>query len=80
MAFVNHRDAVGTSRLRPRLGPENKGVFMLYYVLAFLVLAIIAGVFGFGGIAGTATWVAQVLFVIFLIGLIFSIFVGKRSF
>jgi len=47
---------------------------LLYYAVAFLIVAIIAAIFGFGGVAGVAVqgaqihfWVAIVLMVISLI-------------
>ena len=47
---------------------------LLYYAIAFLVVAIFAAVFGFGGVAGFAMegarllfWVAIVLFIISLV-------------
>lgn len=39
---------------------------MLYYALAFFLVAIIAAVFGFGGIASASAGIAQILFFIFL--------------
>ena len=35
---------------------------LLYFAVAFLVIAIIAAVFGFGGVAGVAVEGAQILF------------------
>jgi uncharacterized membrane protein YtjA (UPF0391 family) len=49
---------------------------MLYYALAFLVIAVIAGVLGFGGIAGASAGIAQFLFYLFLIFLVVSLVVG----
>ena len=40
---------------------------MLYYALAFLLVAIVAAVFGFGGIASASAGIAQILFFVFLI-------------
>jgi uncharacterized membrane protein YtjA (UPF0391 family) len=47
---------------------------LLYWAVAFLVVAIVAALFGFGGVAGTAIegakilfWVALVLFVLTLV-------------
>jgi len=47
---------------------------LLYYAIAFLVIAIVAALLGFGGVAGTAMtgahlliWVAVVLVVVGLI-------------
>ena len=49
---------------------------MLYWAMAFLVLAIIAAVFGFGGIAAAATTIAQVLFFVFLVVFLVSLITG----
>ena len=49
---------------------------MLYYALAFLVIAINAGVLGFGGIAGASAGIAQILFFLFLAFLVISLVVG----
>lgn len=40
---------------------------MLYWAVAFLVIALIAALLGFGGIAGTAMGIAKILFFVFLI-------------
>ncbi len=39
---------------------------MLYWALAFFVIALIAGLFGFGGIASASAGIAQILFFVFL--------------
>jgi uncharacterized membrane protein YtjA (UPF0391 family) len=49
---------------------------MLYYALAFLVVALIAGVFGFGGIAAGAAGIAKILFFAFLIVAAASLVIG----
>jgi uncharacterized membrane protein YtjA (UPF0391 family) len=49
---------------------------MLYYALAFLVVALIAAVFGFGGIAASATGVAKILFFAFLLMAAVSLVIG----
>lgn len=49
---------------------------MLYYALAFLVVALIAGVFGFGGIAASAAGIAKVLFFAFLLIAAVSLVIG----
>lgn len=46
---------------------------MLYWTLAFFVLAIVAAVFGFGGLASAFAGVAQVLFWLFLVLLVLSL-------
>ncbi len=40
---------------------------MLYWALAFFVIALIAGLFGFGGIASASAGIAQILFFVFLV-------------
>jgi uncharacterized membrane protein YtjA (UPF0391 family) len=49
---------------------------MLYWALAFLLIAIVAAVFGFGGIAAGAATIAQVLFWIFLVVFLVSLIMG----
>jgi uncharacterized membrane protein YtjA (UPF0391 family) len=39
---------------------------MLYYALAFFIVALIAAVFGFTGIAAGAAAIAKILFFVFL--------------
>lgn len=43
---------------------------LLYWAVAFLIVAIIAGVLGFGGVAGTAMEGAKILFWIAIVLLI----------
>jgi uncharacterized membrane protein YtjA (UPF0391 family) len=50
---------------------------MLYYALAFLLVAIIAAVFGFGGIASASAGIAQILFFVFLV--LFAITIIARA-
>ncbi len=56
---------------------------MLWWALAFFVIAIIAAIFGFGGIATAAASVAQIIFYIalifFVIALITYLFRGASS-
>jgi uncharacterized membrane protein YtjA (UPF0391 family) len=52
---------------------------MLYWAIAFLVIAIIAAVFGFGGIAGAAVGVAKILFFVFLALFLISLIMGRRA-
>jgi uncharacterized membrane protein YtjA (UPF0391 family) len=40
---------------------------MIYYALAFLIVALISAVLGFSGISGTAANVAWILFVVGLV-------------
>ena len=40
---------------------------MLFWAVAFLVLALVAGAFGFRGAASVATRFAKVLFFVFLV-------------
>lgn len=49
---------------------------MLYWALAFFIVAIIAAVFGFGGIAAGAGTIAQVLFFLFLVLFVISLLMG----
>ena len=49
---------------------------MLYWALAFFLVAILAAVFGFGGIAAGAATIAKVLFFIFLVLFVLSLLVG----
>lgn len=49
---------------------------MLYYALAFFVLAIVAAIFGFGGIAAGAASIAQILFWLFVIMFVLSLIAG----
>ena len=46
---------------------------LLYYAVAFLVIAIIAAVFGFGGVAGVAVEGAQILFWVAIVLLLISL-------
>lgn len=41
-------------------------IFMLYYALVFLIIAIIAGALGFGGVAAVSAGIAKIFFVLFL--------------
>lgn len=49
---------------------------MLYYALAFFIIAIVAAIFGFGGIAAGAASIAQVLFFIFVVLFLGSLILG----
>ena len=49
---------------------------MLWYALAFLVVALVAAVFGFGGIAASAAGVAKLLFFAFLLIAAVSLVIG----
>lgn len=65
-----------------RFGPANrsnqKGIIMLSWTLAFLIVALLAALLGFAGIAGTAAWMAQVLFVVFLVLFLVSLIFGRK--
>ena len=54
---------------------------MLYWALAFLLLAIVAAAFGFGGIASASAGIAQIIFglflVLFVLSLIFALMRGR---
>ncbi|WP_034992607.1 DUF1328 domain-containing protein [Beijerinckia mobilis] len=54
---------------------------LLYWALAFLLVAIIAGVLGFGGVAGTAMEGARLLFWVALVLLVISLIMSliRRS-
>jgi len=54
---------------------------MLYWALAFLLIALIAGFPGFGGIAFAAAGIAKILFVLFLILFLVGLFmhIGRRG-
>ena len=54
---------------------------MLYYSVAFFIVALIAAVFGFTGLAAGAASIAKILFVLFLIGAVVTFFisVGRRT-
>jgi uncharacterized membrane protein YtjA (UPF0391 family) len=49
---------------------------MLYYALAFFVVALIAAVLGFGGLAAGAAGIAKILFFAFLIGAAITLILG----
>lgn len=51
---------------------------MLFWALAFLVVAIIAAAFGFTGIAAASAGIARVLFFIFLV--LFVLALGVHMF
>ena len=49
---------------------------MLYWALAFLVIALIAAVFGFGGIAAASAGIAKILFFVFVALFVVSLIVS----
>ena len=51
---------------------------MLYYALAFLLVAILAGFFGFYNLEGTAAWIAKTLFLVFMVLFLVSLITGRR--
>jgi uncharacterized membrane protein YtjA (UPF0391 family) len=51
----------------------KKSTIMLYYALAFLLVAIVAGILGFGVLAGKAAWIVKSLFVVSLAALIITL-------
>jgi uncharacterized membrane protein YtjA (UPF0391 family) len=57
-------------------------MYMLYYALIFLIVALAAGLLGFWFLAGVAMEIARVLFVLFLIFFLVSllghVFRGRR--
>jgi uncharacterized membrane protein YtjA (UPF0391 family) len=54
-------------------------VFMIYYILAFLIVAAIAGFLGFSVLAGTVALAAQIIFYIFVATLLVSLLADKRQ-
>ncbi len=52
---------------------------MLYWALAFLVVALVAGLFGFTGIYAAASGIAQILFFLFLVLFIVSLISGAAT-
>jgi uncharacterized membrane protein YtjA (UPF0391 family) len=54
---------------------QSREVYMLYYALGFLLIAIVAAVLGFGGIAFAAAGIAKILFYLFLVLFIVSLIV-----
>jgi uncharacterized membrane protein YtjA (UPF0391 family) len=49
---------------------------LLYYAVAFLIVAIIAAIFGFGGVAGVAVQGAQILFWVAIVLMVISLIVA----
>lgn len=49
---------------------------LLYWAVAFLVVAIVAALFGFGGVAGTAVEGAKLLFWVAIVLMVVSAVVG----
>lgn len=49
---------------------------LLYWALAFLVIALVAAALGFGGIAGTAMSGAQMLFWVAIVLFVVSALIG----
>lgn len=49
---------------------------MLYYTVAFLILAMVAALFGFGGIAAAAAGIAKILFFVFVALFLVSFVMG----
>jgi len=60
-------------RISDRPGREDD---MLYWALAFFIIAIIAAFFGFGGVATTAASIAQILFFVFLVIFLVALAMG----
>jgi uncharacterized membrane protein YtjA (UPF0391 family) len=50
---------------------------MLYYSIAFLLIALPACALGFGGIAGTAAVIAEILFILFVVLFVAMFLRGK---
>ena len=51
---------------------------MLYWAIAFAILALAAGVLGFGGLAGSFAFLAKFLLFVFLALFVISLFLGRR--
>jgi uncharacterized membrane protein YtjA (UPF0391 family) len=51
---------------------------MLYWALAFFVVALIAAPFGFFGIAAGAASIARILFFVFIVLFVVSLLTGMR--
>jgi len=49
---------------------------LLYYAVAFLIVAIIAAIFGFGGVVGVAVQGAQILFWVAIVLMVISLIVA----
>jgi uncharacterized membrane protein YtjA (UPF0391 family) len=49
---------------------------MLYYAVAFFVIALVAALFGFGGIAAGAVGIAKILFFVFVVMAVATLVVG----
>lgn len=49
---------------------------MLYWALAFFLVAILAALLGFGGIAGSAMGIAKILFFVFVVLFLLSLIAG----
>jgi uncharacterized membrane protein YtjA (UPF0391 family) len=52
---------------------------MLYYALAFLVVALVAGALGVSGVAAVSTNIAYVLFVIAIVLFLVHMLSGRRT-
>lgn len=64
------------SVFRHGLGLEVQMGNLLYWALAFLVVALIAAALGFGGVAGTAMSGAQMLFWVAIVLFVASALIG----
>jgi len=49
---------------------------MLYYAVAFLIIAVVAALYGFTGIAASAVGIAKIPFFVFLLLFVVSLIVG----
>ncbi|MBY0110076.1 MAG: DUF1328 domain-containing protein [Candidatus Babeliaceae bacterium] len=49
---------------------------MLYFAVAFFIIAIIAGLFGFSGVQHGATEIAKTLFFVFVVLFLLAILAG----
>ncbi|MFA5582562.1 MAG: DUF1328 domain-containing protein [Paracoccaceae bacterium] len=51
---------------------------MLYYAIAFLIIALVAGALGFYLLVGLLATIAKILFGLFVILFIVSLFTGRN--
>jgi uncharacterized membrane protein YtjA (UPF0391 family) len=51
---------------------------MLYWSIAFGVLALAAYVLGFVGLSGSLAWIAKAMLLVFVVLLVLSVIFGRR--
>ncbi len=52
---------------------------MLYYAIAFAVLALVAGVLGFTVLGGALAWIARAMLLVFAVLFVLSLVFGRRA-